>query len=169
MAAKANDLLLSEVRDFTLNRRLAAPRTLVFRSFVETDRMKHWWAPRGFTMLSCTLDLREGGAWRMRIRSDETGAIQTEVGVYREIREPELLSFTQAWVRGNGTLTCSAFINSPPLSRTMNHSPRLATHRLFATCIKRNDRRPAARRGMAPRLRDRPFRPGKNPSWKGRA
>jgi uncharacterized protein YndB with AHSA1/START domain len=103
--ANVDELLQAPVRDFTLTRRFGAPRPLVFRAFVEPERMKHWWAPRGFTMLSCALDLREGGAWRMRIRSDETGAVQTEVGVYREVREPERLSFTHAWVRGNGTLT----------------------------------------------------------------
>ncbi|SEO56325.1 Uncharacterized conserved protein YndB, AHSA1/START domain [Rhodospirillales bacterium URHD0017] len=108
MHANADDALL--VRDFTLTRHLNAPRPEVFRAFVEPEHMQHWWAPRGFTMLSCALDLREGGAWRMRIRSDETGAIQTEVGVYREIREPERLSFTHAWVRANGTLTPATLV-----------------------------------------------------------
>lgn len=106
MAAKASDVLLHAVpRDFTLTRLVSAPRALVFKAFVEPDRMRHWWVPRGFTMLSCSLDLREGGAWRMAIRSDETGAVQTEVGVYREISPPERLAFTHAWVRGNGSLT----------------------------------------------------------------
>ena len=105
MRANADDVLLPIARDFTLTRRFNAPRREVFRAFVEPERMKHWWAPHGFTMLSCALDLREGGAWRMRIRSETTGVVQTEVGVYREIREPERLAFTHAWVRGNGTLT----------------------------------------------------------------
>jgi uncharacterized protein YndB with AHSA1/START domain len=105
MAARASDVLPSALRDFTLTRVLAAPRALVFRSFVEPERMKYWWAPRGFTMLSCALDLREGGAWRMRIRSDESGAVQTELGVYREIRAPERLVFTHAWLRANGSMT----------------------------------------------------------------
>ena len=104
MAANASDAR-RVARDFTLTRLLAAPRDLVFRAFVEPDRMRHWWVPRGFTMLTCQLDLREGGAWRMTIRSDETGTVQTEVGVYREIRAPERLAFTHAWVRANGTLT----------------------------------------------------------------
>ena len=104
MPAKAGDALRT-ARDFTLTRVLAAPRPLVFRAFIEPDRMRHWWVPRGFTMLSCKLDLREGGAWRMTIRADDTGTVQTEVGVYREIREPERLAFTHAWVRANGTLT----------------------------------------------------------------
>lgn len=105
MRANVDDALRPAVRDFTLTRRFKAPRELVFQAFVEPERMKQWWAPRGFTMLSCALDLREGGAWRMRIRSQETGTVQTEVGVYREIRAPERLAFTHAWVRANGTLT----------------------------------------------------------------
>jgi uncharacterized protein YndB with AHSA1/START domain len=105
MAARASDLAVPLRREFTLNRTLRAPRALVFRAFIEPERMKLWWAPRGFQMLSCALDLREGGAWRMRIRSEETGAVQTEVGTYREIREPDRLVFTHAWVRSDGTLT----------------------------------------------------------------
>jgi uncharacterized protein YndB with AHSA1/START domain len=110
MAAKANDALPADVRDFTLVRRFDAPRALVFAAFVEPERMQHWWAPKGFSMLSCSLDLREGGAWRMRIRSDDSGAVQTEVGVYREIRSPERLVFTHAWLRGNGTLTPTTLV-----------------------------------------------------------
>jgi uncharacterized protein YndB with AHSA1/START domain len=110
MAAKASDALPTDVRDFTLARILKAPRDLVFRAFVEPDRMRHWWVPRGFTMLSCKLDLREGGAWRMTIRSDDTGTVQTEVGVYREIRPPERLAFTHAWLRANGTLTQTTLV-----------------------------------------------------------
>lgn len=105
MAAKAGNAREPVRRDFTLTRLLAAPRAVVFRAFVEPDRMRHWWVPRGFAMLSCKLDLREGGAWRMTIRSDDSGIVQTEVGVYREIRPPERLAFTHAWVRADGTLT----------------------------------------------------------------
>lgn len=105
MPARASESSFPARREFTLNRVLAAPRALVFRAFIEPERMKQWWAPPGFHILSCALDLREGGAWRMRIQSDETGAIQTEVGSYREISEPERLVFTHAWVRRDGSLT----------------------------------------------------------------
>jgi uncharacterized protein YndB with AHSA1/START domain len=112
MAAKASDARRAEVRDFTLTRVLDAPRELVFRAFVEPDRMRQWWVPRGFTMLSCKLDLREGGAWRMTIRSDDSGTVQTEVGVYREIRPPERLAFTHAWVRADGSLTQTTLVTA---------------------------------------------------------
>jgi uncharacterized protein YndB with AHSA1/START domain len=109
MVAKANEALQA-ARAFTLTRLLKAPRKLVFRAFIEPDQMRHWWVPSGFTMLSCKLDLREGGAWRMTIRSDETGAVQKEVGVYREIREPERLAFTHAWLRADGSLTPTTLV-----------------------------------------------------------
>ena len=112
MPARAGDAFPLAARDFTLTRLLAAPRDLVFRSFVEPERMRQWWVPRGFTMMSCKLDLREGGAWRMTIRDDDTGSLQTEVGVYREIRAPERLSFTHAWVRANGTLTQQTLVTA---------------------------------------------------------
>ena len=112
MPAKANNARHRDVRDFTLTRLLSAPRPLVFRAFVEPDRMRHWWVPRGFTMLSCKLDLREGGAWRMTIRSDDSGTVQTEVGVYREIRPPERLAFTHAWVRADGSLTQTTLVTA---------------------------------------------------------
>lgn len=110
MPASAADSRLPARREFTLNRVLPASRALVFRAFVEPERMKQWWAPRGFQILSCALDLREGGAWRMRICSEETGAIQTEVGTYREIAEPERLIFTHAWVRRDGSLTPATLV-----------------------------------------------------------
>jgi uncharacterized protein YndB with AHSA1/START domain len=105
MPARASEATFPLRREFTLRRLLQAPRALAFRAFIEPERMKLWWAPRGFSMLSCSLDLREGGAWRMHIRSEATGAVQTEVGTYREIREPERLVFTHSWVRADGTLT----------------------------------------------------------------
>lgn len=117
MAARTSDEALAELRDFTLTRVVNAPRDRAFLAFVEPARMKQWWAPRGYKMLSCTLDLREGGAWRMRIQSEETGNILSEAGIYRAIREPERLSFTHSWLRANGTLT-------PPTLVTVDFTDR---------------------------------------------
>ncbi|HEY4112625.1 MAG TPA: SRPBCC domain-containing protein [Rhizomicrobium sp.] len=58
-------------------------------------------------MKSMQNDLRVGGHWRNVMRHD--GKELPEGGVYREVREAELLSFTFAWEepdgsRGNETL-----------------------------------------------------------------
>ena len=141
MAANANDVRPLDRRDFTLTRLLSAPRREVFRAFVEPDRMRHWWVPRGFTMLSCKLDLREGGPWRMTIRSDGSGAVQTEVGVYREIREPERLAFTHAWVRANGTLTRPTLVTATFTERGAKTEVRFRQEDLatLAACLSHEE------------------------------
>jgi len=89
-------------RELVITRVFDAPRPLVFKAWIEPERIKEWWGPRGFTTLSCEMDLRPGGAWRTRSRSPE-GTEHAEHGVFREIVEPERLVFTQAWEHADGT------------------------------------------------------------------
>lgn len=96
MDGRASDTELSITRLFD------APRSLVFRMWVDPKHVVRWWGPGRFTTLSCTMDVRPGGAWRVRSRSPE-GVDHTEQGVYREIVEPERLVFTHAWEDAAGT------------------------------------------------------------------
>jgi hypothetical protein len=113
MPASAGDTRLAARREFTLNCLLPESRPVVFRAFVEPERMKQWWAPRGFHVLSCALDLREDGAWRMRIRSDDTDAIQTEVAsAQSDFHSPDFCrSHEEGW--------------SPPLEKLTHYVPRI--------------------------------------------
>lgn len=83
-------------RELVMTRVFAAPRSLVFKAWTEPERITQWWGPRGYTTLSCEMDLRPGGAWRICSRSPE-GTEHREHGVFREIVEPERLIFTQAY------------------------------------------------------------------------
>lgn len=40
-----------------------APRAIVFKAWTESERLAHWWRPKGFTMLVRKLDLRPGGVF----------------------------------------------------------------------------------------------------------
>ena len=51
-----------------LTRVFAAPRALVFRAWTEPERAALWWGPQGFEILSCHMDVRPGGSWRMALR-----------------------------------------------------------------------------------------------------
>ena len=48
-------------RELVITRVFDAPRPLVFKAWIEPERIKEWWGPRGFTTLSCEIDLRPGG------------------------------------------------------------------------------------------------------------
>ncbi len=79
--------------ELVMKREVAGPRERVFAAWTDAAQAAHWWAPRGFTTLSCEMDVRPGGAWRRRMRAPD-GRIITKHGVYREIAAPERLAFT---------------------------------------------------------------------------
>jgi uncharacterized protein YndB with AHSA1/START domain len=79
--------------ELVMKREVAAPREQVFVAWTDVAKATQWWAPRDFTMLSCEMDVRPGGAWRRRMRAPD-GRVITKHGVYREIAAPERLVFT---------------------------------------------------------------------------
>jgi uncharacterized protein YndB with AHSA1/START domain len=91
------------IDDLTLviTRVLDAPRAMVFAAWIDQDQAAQWWGPRGFTSVSCTMDVRVGGGWRRVMRSPD-GVEHRARGVYREIVAPERLVFTYAWERNSG-------------------------------------------------------------------
>jgi uncharacterized protein YndB with AHSA1/START domain len=82
--------------DLVITRVFDAPRSLVFQAWTEPDRVARWWGPQGFTTVSCNMDVRPGGTFRVCVRSPE-GTEYWKQGVYREVVEPERLVFTFAW------------------------------------------------------------------------
>jgi uncharacterized protein YndB with AHSA1/START domain len=87
--------LAAPPEEFTLTRRLDAPRDLVFRAWTDPAQLTHWWGPRGFTapQAGIAVDLRPGGRWRTETIAPD-GTRYPMAGTYREIRAPERLVFT---------------------------------------------------------------------------
>lgn len=79
--------------ELVLTRDFAAPRERVFAAWTDVRQASRWWGPRDFTMLSCEMDVRPGGAWRRRMRAPD-GSVIEKRGVYREVAAPERLVFT---------------------------------------------------------------------------
>lgn len=82
-----------EPRELVINREIAAPRAAVFSAWTDPERAARWWAPRDFTLLSCSMDVRPGGQWHRRMRAPD-GAVFVKRGTYREVTAPERLVFT---------------------------------------------------------------------------
>jgi uncharacterized protein YndB with AHSA1/START domain len=77
------------------------PRDRVFRAWTEPAHLMGWWAPAGFTTPFCSVDLRPGGAFRYCMRSPE-GRDYWGRGVYREIVEPERISYLDSFTDADG-------------------------------------------------------------------
>ena len=95
--------------ELVITRIFDAPRSLVFQVWTDPAHAKHWWGPRGYTTLSCEIDLSPGGAWRVRSRHTDD-AETVEQGVFREIVEPERLVFTHYWVRQDGSTSAETLV-----------------------------------------------------------
>lgn len=101
MAARSNIATEAAERVLVIERVFDAPRRLVFKAWTNPEHLMRWWGPHGFTLPSCTIDLRPGGVWRFCMRSPE-GDNHWQQGVYREIVEPERLVFTYAFEDATG-------------------------------------------------------------------
>ena len=93
--------MAADNRVLVMTRIVDAPPALVFQAWTEPERITQWWGPRGYTTVSCEVDLRPGGAWRVRSRSAQ-GVEVAERGVFREIAVGERLVFTHAWEDAEG-------------------------------------------------------------------
>jgi uncharacterized protein YndB with AHSA1/START domain len=96
MAATANATSATAQHELVITRIFDAPRELVFRAWSKPEHMVRWLGPKNWTAPSCTMDFRPGGAYRACICSPE-GKENWMRGVYREIVEPERLTFTFSW------------------------------------------------------------------------
>lgn len=101
MAARSSVATVTTERELVIMRIFDAPRPLVFKAWTEPEHLVHWWGPKGFTLPTCTMDFRLGGAYRFRMRGPG-GDDHWLQGVYREIVEPERLVFTYAWADAEG-------------------------------------------------------------------
>jgi uncharacterized protein YndB with AHSA1/START domain len=96
MAAVADTAPNSASWELVITRAFDAPRSLVFEAWTDPARLVRWFGPRGFKIPSCKVDAREGGEFRIRMRSPE-GTEHRVRGVFREVVKPERLAFTWAW------------------------------------------------------------------------
>src|SRR5262249_9630168 len=82
--------------ELVITRLFAAPRKLVFETWIDPSHLREWSAPHGFEITHCEGDARPGGCWRCCMRSP-TGDDLWLGGVYLRVVENELLEFTHAW------------------------------------------------------------------------
>ena len=80
-------------QEITLTRTFDAPRDLVFKAWTESERLKQWFGPRGFTNPVCEVEPRPGGALKIHMRGP-TGTTYPFLGTFNEVAAPEKIVFT---------------------------------------------------------------------------
>jgi uncharacterized protein YndB with AHSA1/START domain len=88
----------TEVR---VSRSFHAPRTLVWHAHTVPDLARRWLGYPGWSMPVCEMDVRPGGKYRWRWRSEENGQEFGFFGTFSEVSEPAKLSYDQYYEPGN--------------------------------------------------------------------
>jgi uncharacterized protein YndB with AHSA1/START domain len=79
-----------------LFRTVEATPQRVFEAMTDPEQVAHWWGPEGFTCPEVTLDLKEGGAYRIAMQPP-VGELFHLVGEYLEVQPPSRLAYTFRW------------------------------------------------------------------------
>jgi uncharacterized protein YndB with AHSA1/START domain len=90
--------------EFMMSRIFDAPRDLVWKCFTDPERMKHWWGPKGFTVIASKMDLRVGGTYHYGLKTPN-GASMWGLFTYREIVPQEKLVFVNSFSDEKGGVT----------------------------------------------------------------
>jgi uncharacterized protein YndB with AHSA1/START domain len=75
-------------REIVMTRVFDAPRNLVFDAFSKPELLKRWFGPRGWSMVTCDVDLRVGGGFRFIMRGPDGKDLGMR-GTYRELAPPD--------------------------------------------------------------------------------
>ncbi|WP_443747633.1 SRPBCC family protein [Asticcacaulis solisilvae] len=73
--------------EIRLERFFNAPRPLVYDAFTQPHLLKRWFGPQGWTLTTCEIDLRVGGAWRF-ILTGPDGATMGMSGTWQALNPP---------------------------------------------------------------------------------
>jgi uncharacterized protein YndB with AHSA1/START domain len=88
-------------REVKVTRSFKAPRALVYRAYTEPDLVRRWLlGPPGWSMPVCEMDVRVGGRFRWRWRSEQNGREFGFTGTFRGLQPPSKIVHTEAYDAG---------------------------------------------------------------------
>jgi uncharacterized protein YndB with AHSA1/START domain len=97
-------------QQFVISRDFDAPRDLVFAAFTSSDRMAHWWGPKGFEMTVFRFEFRPGGIFLYKLEAPD-GTTMWARFVFREIAEPDRLVFVNSFADEAGNIARAPFFD----------------------------------------------------------
>lgn len=92
-------------RELVVRRTINGPARLVFEAWTKPELFQRWWVPKSFglTLLSCEMDVRVGGKYRLSFRHGDS--TMEFFGTYLEVTPPTRLVWTNEEAEGETVTT----------------------------------------------------------------
>lgn len=90
-----------ETKDLVVTRTFDAPVAEVWKYWAESERIKKWWGPNGFTAPLARMDFREGGTSLVCMRAPN-GQDFYNTWTYRKIEPLKRIEFILGWADKDG-------------------------------------------------------------------
>ncbi|MDE1897933.1 MAG: SRPBCC family protein [Xanthomonadaceae bacterium] len=83
-------------RELVVKRTFDAPAHIVFEAWSKPELFKQWWVPKsvGMTLVSCDMDIRTGGAYRLVFSHPAFDQPMAFFGTYREVTPNQRIVWT---------------------------------------------------------------------------
>jgi uncharacterized protein YndB with AHSA1/START domain len=102
MTTDKAQVTLPSDREVQVTRSFRAPRTLVYRAYTDPQLVRRWLlGPPGWSMPVCEMDVRVGGQFRWRWRSEANGSEFGFTGTFRELQPPSRIVHTEGYDPGS--------------------------------------------------------------------
>jgi uncharacterized protein YndB with AHSA1/START domain len=102
-----------KTRDLVVTRFFDAPVAEVWKYWSESEHVKKWWSPQGFTTPTARMDFREGGASYVCMRSPENQDF-CSTWAYRKITPMERIEYIHNLADKDGKKADPARMGLPP-------------------------------------------------------
>ena len=98
-------------REMVVMRTFNAPARIVFKAWTTAELFKQWWVPKsyGLTLLSCEMDARVGGGYKLVFRNPGSGEPMPFFGRYLEVVSNARLVWSNEEGGENGAVTTVTF------------------------------------------------------------
>src|SRR6195952_152568 len=96
-------------RELVVTRTVNGPARLVFEAWTRAELFRRWWVPKSFglTLLSCEMDVRVGGQYRLAFPHE--GSTMEFFGTYLEVTPHSRLVWTNEEGDAGQTVTTVTF------------------------------------------------------------
>jgi uncharacterized protein YndB with AHSA1/START domain len=98
-------------REFVITRSVNGPVHIVFKAWSDPELFRRWWTPKSFgmTILSCEMDVRTGGGYRLVISHPSTEQPMAFFGKYIDVVPDARIVWTNEEGDTEGAVTTVTF------------------------------------------------------------